>query len=303
MTLIELGLQATTAVATIGFVLLHRHWYGPRQLGAIWAIVLAGLLASTVRLVLTYVALPGFPHRFQLDREALRSLVAFGRWVFVSTLLTFLAGQSDWLIVGKLMSMEMLGVYGIAAMIAALPTQAVLRLGSAVAFPAYARIAARGNLDAAFRRVRLPLLVGGAIMVSGMIVVGPIAVRILYDRRYWEAGWILQFLAVMSWFQILDSTIEAALLATARVRWLAAGNGVKLAAMVALVPLGFHYWGFAGGLLGLIGAEFAKYVVAASAATACGLRPVWLDALLSVAIAAISAGGLMLIRATGFHVG
>jgi O-antigen/teichoic acid export membrane protein len=303
VTLLDLAIQATAAGATIAFALLHRAWYGPRQIGAIWAIVFGGLLASAIRLVLTYSALPGIRHWLLLDRDALRTLVAFGRWVFVSTVLAFVAGQSDRLIVGKLMSIEMLGVYGIAAMIAALPTQAVLRLGTAVVFPAYSRIATQGGLDVAFRRIRMPLLAAGAIMVVGMIVLGPWAVRFLYDPRYEEAGWILQFLAVMSWFQILESTTEAVLLATGRVRWIAAGNGAKLAAMIVLVPLGFHAWGFAGALTGLIAAELVRYLMTATAAAISGLRPFRLDAVFTALVATASLGGLLLLRTIHLRAG
>ena len=60
----------------------------------------------------------------------------FGRWIFVSTVLTFLAGQSDRLVFGKMIPIALFGVYSIASMLAALPTQAVLKLGGAVIFPA-----------------------------------------------------------------------------------------------------------------------------------------------------------------------
>ena len=73
--------------------------------------------------------------------------------------------------------------------------------------------------------MRLPLLIAGGAIVSGMIAGGPLIVRILYDSRYWEAGWILQFLSVAAWFQILESTNGAALLAMGHTHWKAAIGG------------------------------------------------------------------------------
>jgi hypothetical protein len=107
----------------------------------------------------------------------------------------------------------------------------------------------------------------------------------------------------MSWFQILESTTEAVLLATGRVRWIAAGNGAKLAAMIVLVPLGFHAWGFAGALTGLIAAELVRYLMTATAAAISGLRPFRLDAVFTALVAPASLGGLLLLRTIHLRAG
>jgi O-antigen/teichoic acid export membrane protein len=208
-------------------------------------------------------------------------------------MLTFLAAQSDRLVFGKMIPMDLFGVYGIAVMLAALPTQAVQKLGGSVIFPAYARLAARGDLHQVFTRVRLPLLIGGAAMVSGLIACGPHLIRFLYDSRYHQAGWILQYLAAVAWFQVLECTIGAALLATGRVRWVAAGSGAKVVGMVALVPLGFHLGGFPGALAGLVLAEALKYLTAAVGLASSGLQGFPADIGLSVLVAGISAVGFL----------
>jgi O-antigen/teichoic acid export membrane protein len=248
--------------------------------------------------VLSHAALPGISHGFHLDREALASLFGFGRWIFVSTLLTFFAGQSDRLIFGKMIPMDLFGVYGIASLLATLPTQAIEKLGGSVAFPAYARLAARGELGTLFARVRLPLLLGGAALVSGLIACGPFLVRILYDPRYAQAGWILQFLAVVAWFQILEATIGAALLAEGATRWVAFSSAAKLVGMVGLLPLGFHLGGFPGALAGLVLSEVLKYLAATVGLARRGLRGVAMDGLVTAAIAVVSAAGLLAGHAT-----
>jgi O-antigen/teichoic acid export membrane protein len=72
---------------------------------------------------------------FAWNKQASRELFSFGRWIFVSTAMAFLAGQADRLILGKLVSLELLGVYTIAFMFADLPRQVVGRLGSKLIFP------------------------------------------------------------------------------------------------------------------------------------------------------------------------
>ena len=64
------------------------------------------------------ILLPGTRNRFHWDRSSADEMMSFGRWIFVSTLLTFLAMQADRLIFGKLITLTDLGVYGVAAMMA-----------------------------------------------------------------------------------------------------------------------------------------------------------------------------------------
>jgi len=291
LTLVELGSQVAGIVANVLLVLLHRSLYGPNQPGAVWALIGGGFAYSAARVLLTFTALPSIRHRFLLDRGALATLYGFGRWVFFSTVLTFLGEQADRMVFGKAIPMELFGVYGIAAMLALLPSQAIVGLGASVVFPAFSRVEGRGDFQQLFWRVRLPLLVAGATLVSGLIASGPFLIDILYDQRYAEAGWILRYLAGVAWFQILESTNGATLLAQGRVAWFASGNATKLAGVLAFIPLGFHLGGFRGALVGLVLSDAAKYLLSVVAIARRGLRSLGPDVLLTCAVALVSAIG------------
>jgi len=295
LTIVELMGQLAAIVATVVLALLDRWSYGANHPSAVWAIVGGSLVSSVLRVVLSHTYLPGVRNRLHLDRVAATHLLSFGRWIFVSTLLSFLASQADRLIFGKMIPIAVFGVYSVASMLAALPTQAVLKLGGSVIFPAYSRLARRDDFPEVFWRVRWPLLLGGATIVSGLIACGPFLIRVLYDARYAQAGRILQYLSAAAWFQILECTNGAALLAKGRVRWVAAGSGAKVVAMIALVPLGYHLRGFEGALVGLVVSEVLKYLTAACGTAAAGLRGFLRDLLLTAVVAGVSA--------TGFQIG
>ncbi len=292
LTVMEVTSQLVAVLVSVAGAWLDRRYYGPNHEGAAWVFVGANLLASLVRVAWSHLALPGHRHHFRLERAALTELLGFGRWVFLSTLLTFMAGQADRLVFGKLIPLDLFGVYGIAAALAMLPTLAVLRVGASVAFPTYARLAARGELGPLLGRVRLPLLLGGGAIVSGLFACGPYLIHLLYDDRYVAAGWILRFLAIGAWFQIMEATSGAALLALGRVSWMAAGSAAKLACLVALIPLGFYLDGFRGALVGLVAADVVKYLVAATGMAAQRLAGRRLDAGITLLVALISAAGL-----------
>lgn len=240
-------------------------------------------MCAVAKLLLSHVALPGFRNRFEWEPRTRASLLHFGRWIFLSTLLMFLAGQSDRLIFGKLVDLDRLGVYGIAVMLAQMPAMGVGTLSGRIVFPLFSRVHNEGgNLGAAYRRVRWPLLMLGGWATAGLLAGGPTIVRLMYDDRYIEAGWMLQIVALGTWFGVLlEGTNGAALLARGLARWTAAGSAAKLIGLVVLVPVGHVIAGFPGAVAGAAAAELLRYVVSAYAAHGQRFRALDQDALLT----------------------
>jgi O-antigen/teichoic acid export membrane protein len=288
---VDLVSQVVNIGSIILLALAFRSWRGSNDPRVVWAVVVGNLLGNLARLVLTHTYLEHQRHRFLFDRHWMAVQFRFGRWITFSTILSFLSGQSDRLLFGKLIPIQTLGVYNIGSTLAGMPTQALEALGSRVLFPTYSRLSGQPGFGSVFARVRLPLLLGGAAIVSGMIASGPHLVRVLYDSRYWEAGWILQFLSVAAWFQILESSNGAALLAMGHTHWKAWIGAAKLAGLVVLLPLGFHLDGFRGALVGLILSDVVKYATSSIGVASHGLRALPSDAGLTAAVAAVSWAG------------
>ncbi|HTF88639.1 MAG TPA: oligosaccharide flippase family protein [Planctomycetota bacterium] len=264
ISVLELISQAAGLVAMVVLALLYH---------SIWSLVAGGIVGTLAKLILSHTSLPGIANRFCWDKSALDQMLRFGRWIFASTLLTFLVGQSDRLIFGALIPLGALGVYSVASMIAVMPSTALGRMASGVFFPIYSRVHnAGGDLGPVFLRVRRPLLILAGWMIAGLAGGGAAAVRLLYDARYEQAGWILQWLALGSWFAILEGTNAAALLARGQSNWTAASSAGKLAGMVVLIPLGYHFGGFAGAVAGLAMTDLFKYGISAYAAARAGLK-------------------------------
>ena len=258
---------------------------------SVWALLAGNIAAALSTLAFSHLLLPRARNRVDWDPSAAREMMSFGRWIFVSTLLTFLALQADRLIFGKLISLAELGVYGVAAMMAALPTQAILKLGSSVVFPAYSRARAAGSdFQTVFDRVRLPMLAGAALITTAMVAGGEYLIELLYDPRYHDAGRMLQLLAVSGWFQVMQITNGSALLALGSPRSVAVTNMVKLTAMVIFVPLGFWWYGLLGGIVGIILSDVMKYAASSILASRMGLHMLGRDLMLSTAVAATALG-------------
>jgi len=257
LALIEVSGQLVTGIATVVWA-----WLAP----SVWALVFGGLVGGLARVLIGHVAIREHRCRFRLEPEARQELLGFGKWIFVSTILFFLAGQADRLIYGRLLSVATLGVYSIAATLAAIPTQIVWQIGHMVVFPALSRQAdAPAALRRVYRRSVRPLLVVGVLPVGLLAVGSRDLIALLYDPRYADAGWMLQILAVGAWFQVPQAASGAAVLALGKPHWLVVGNGAKFAGMLVGLPLGYTLAGAGGAIAGLVAAEGCRYLALATA--------------------------------------
>lgn len=294
LTVLDLGSQV---VGIILMVLLALRFH------SVWVLVIGWLSGALTRAVLSHALLPGKRNHFRWEPSSVTSLLTFGKWIFVSTFTTFLAAQSDRLIFGKMIPLDMLGVYGIAAMLAATPTQMVVKIGSSVIFPAYSGIVQAGqSLAGAMAKVRGTLILGGGALIAFFAASGPTLIDVLYDERYATAGVMLQVLSIGAWFQILECTNGSALLALGHPRWVAAGNIAKLVGLVLFIPAGYWLRGFPGALGGLVASDGLKYFTAAIGVTRRGLGAIRGDMMLTLGMAATS-GALFVVGAGVRQVG
>ena len=266
---------------------------------SVWALAIGAVATSLAYALMTHIYLPGIRNRLAWEAKAARSQIRFGRWIFVSTALSFLTMQSDRLVFGKLISVGMLGVYSIGAMIAALPTMGVALLSQKVLFPAYTEIFHRDRtLGPAFHRARKPVLLLAGWAFSGLLAGGPTAARLLYDERYHGAGWAIQALSIGGWFFAMALTHRAALLAIGRPEWLALSSVAKLLGMFAFIPAGYYIgsgigpdMAFPGAVLGFSASEVLRYATTSYAASRSKLRTMRLDLVLTPFVAAVGALG------------
>jgi len=292
LTVIDLSSQLSglAVMVVVGFI-----WH------SIWGIVFGGLVANAVRMILGHAILPGVRNRFLWDRPSAQTLLTFGRWIFVSTLLTFAVGQSDRLIFGKLIPIDLLGVYSIATVWSGLPTAILDRVFSSVLLPILSRLEhVEAEFEKAFREARTPSLLLAGWLCASLMSGGSVLIRFLYDQRAVDAGWITQVLSAGTWLLALETTNSTALLARGHAKWMAIGSAAKLVGMAVAIPLGFMLDGFRGAVIGFSASEFFRYLTSVAGGRSIRLRSyrqdIQLSAVLVVTTALGSLGGRQIHR-------
>jgi O-antigen/teichoic acid export membrane protein len=282
---IELTTQLVGTVTTI---------IGAYYLRSVWALVIGHIISTAVHTVLTHVAIPGHRSRFRIDKTDARDMFVFGRWLFIGTAMSFLGTQSDRLILGKIASLEMLGVYSIAFGLAHLPGSALSHLVWNVLFPTMSR-AFEGNEDPTppFRRGREPVLLIGGVLTAVLISAGPFLIDGMYDDRYADAAWMIRIVAVSAWLMIIQNTLICALVARGASAPSAVANTVKLVGMLVAIPYGNHLGGFRGALIGLASVDAIAVVLLSIGTSHAGMHG-WMQQLrLSAIVAMTSACGIL----------
>lgn len=285
---LEVGVQTFGLLVTLAWML----WVEP----TVWGFVIGSVLTSLLNMTLTHVVLGGARNWFRWDAAAAHELIHFGKWVLVGTMITFLAFQSERLIVSRAGGPELMGVFGRALSLAGIATGLMSTFATQLVLPTYSRMHQSGHeIRNSFWKVHGSAAGFGAFLVTGMLATGPAAVDFMYGDLFHDAGWMLQFSAAGAWFQMLEGTIGASLFALGRSRSVTVGNATRLFGVLVFVPTG--YWlghqagfpgpldgGFIGMLLGFFVADFVRYVVVVWLARQNGMSAPGCDVVLTLAI-------------------
>lgn len=236
-------------------------WFSP----TVWALVGGNIISMSIKMAWSHRLMPEVKHRFHWDADAAREIFSFGKWIFVSTAMTFLASQSDRLILGKLFSFEMLGVYTVAFTLADLPSQVVSRLCNQVIFPVVSTQAgiSREALRQKISAKRRMLLLGLALGVAVLFNAGDVIILTLYDANYEDAAWMLPILAIGIWPMIVFYLSNSILLGVGQSIYGAAGYNVKVVYMIVTVPLAYQSFGLLGAIIAIALNDILPYFVTA----------------------------------------
>jgi O-antigen/teichoic acid export membrane protein len=228
----------------------------------IWALVLGSVITSAAALIGSYVTIPGTRHRFMIDPESAREIIVFGKWIFLSSIIYFLAMNFDRLYFAKLISLAELGIYSIARSLADMLSTMVVRSSYMVLFPSVAAMQASApELRAKLLHGRRAILVLVAIGLGSFVAVSDLVVSLLYDQRYGSAGLILPVLLLGVWLAILSTVNDSVLLGMGKPAYTTTANGAKLATLLVGVPIAFSYWGLMGAVMVLNAGEAVRYVI------------------------------------------
>jgi O-antigen/teichoic acid export membrane protein len=252
LTVVDLGCQVFSLLVTVTACWMWR---------SVWGLVVGTLAGDLCRVVLSFAILPGHRHHLSLDRTALHDLVHVGRWIIVSTAVTFAAGNLDRLLMGKWLSVTELGIYSIAFQMVGALTGVGRSIGSRVMFPILAETA-RMSREMLYERLRKGRLLWLVPTVAGLLLLsiwGDVLIRHLYKANYHEAGWMLRILAAGAIVATINQTTGIAWPSLGDFRLIAVFMAVQVPVLVAAMYLGRLWYGTPGLVVGIAAVELLMW--------------------------------------------
>lgn len=217
---------------------------------SIWALVYGTLFTSGLRALATHALLPGMGNRLHWDKDSLHEIFGFGKWIFLTSMLGFLAANGDRLLLSGFTDPATLGLYSIAFMMAGSVRDAFSVLASNVAFPAFSEIVRtrrRGVLKQAYYHFRLPIDAATLIAAGALFAAGDLLISFLYDDRYLGAGRMLEILSI-GLLEVRYALAIQCFMALGMPKLMVPIILVRIFALFVLMPLAFYSWGLDGAL-------------------------------------------------------
>jgi O-antigen/teichoic acid export membrane protein len=278
-----------------------------------WAIILGGLASNVFWLFATHALLPGARNRFCWDAEVRREIMKFGRWIMVSTLITYTAMQIDRPLMGKILDEAWLGLYAVALNLVRMPAEIISRLAHVSLFPALARAAETrtSELRSVLWRARGLILSVSLALTLGVVLGAPLFIQIFYKEQWHYAGLLARWASISAWVMLLTCTADRALLALGKTRILATSNFVNLVVTVAggfagrYLDMRFNHQpgniGIVGFIIGMSAGKLAGHLMIQIEMARCGIPIFRQDTLYSAVLLGMCLAGIGLPRvAPGF---
>lgn len=251
---LDIFAQVTSAIVMAAFAWATRSF---------WTLVVGAVTSALVRCISGHVVLKGHREQFRIDRSALQELMNHGKWIFVSSILTFIGVNGDRLFLGGMIDASQFGLYVIALLIGGVPQALASSLCNSIVYPALSEVYRERPhaLESVMTRFQLAYDAAVTTLFAIMVTAGPALVELVYDARYRGAGWMMSILSagmIGYRYQIVEQSYQA----VGMPKYLTFANFLRLAALVIGILVGQRLGGIHGVVAGIAMSYYAAWPLA-----------------------------------------
>ncbi|MBE2199756.1 MAG: lipopolysaccharide biosynthesis protein [Anaerolinea sp.] len=182
----------------------------------VWALIIGSLAGPLVYVIMSYWLAPHRP-RFSFDWVAIRPLIRFGRWIFLTGVIAMAGRSAMQMILSRQLGVAELGLYFLAAKLAFLPTEVAEEVINSVAFPLYANL--QDDTPQLVRAYRAILVAVMALILPVCILLytlTPALVAYVLGPRWADTVAMIRILALVNIVGLVGETVLPILNGTGR---------------------------------------------------------------------------------------
>jgi O-antigen/teichoic acid export membrane protein len=237
-------LDLVAQVCALTFIILTG-MYNP----TIFSLAFSNVLAAFIIMAGSYLIYSREMFGFAWEKESVKEIIDFGKWIFGSTLMTSLSNNIDKFIIGYYLSSGDMGVFPIALLI----FNAIGTAFNKVTSPLFSTLSdvirnRPEDIGRIYYKIRLYRDALVCAPVCFVITNGDYLIRVLYDVRYHQAGLFLQIMCIaylIDCFLYNNQVITA--MGNSKVQFQISMRA--LLGVILLMVVGNYFWGVVGIVL------------------------------------------------------
>lgn len=228
----------------------------------VWSLVIAYLSQMAFKSIFLLKVKP-HPKRLALERRAIAELMYFGGGFTLARIGNAIAGQGDYLVVGRWLGANALGLYSRAYQLMTIPAMLFAKILDTVLFPAMAQIQTQPErLRVAYRRgvalIALVVLPSSAVAY----VLSPELIIVVFGPKWLEVVMPFKIFAIAMLFRTSYKMSDSLARATGAVYKRAWRQGVYAVLVLGGAWIG-QFWGISGVAFGVFGAIMVNFILMA----------------------------------------
>ena len=206
----------------------------------VWALVWSVFGNITIKaILLVRMGIKRFRPSLHFRRADLRGFLSFGLFQMGERAVNYLSERLDQLLIGSLLGANALGYYNFAFNLAAQPIMRINPIITRVAFPVFSKIQHDAErLKRGYLRVVAFLTTINAPLLVGLAVVAPLAVPLIFGKKWMESVVLVQILSLVSLCRSTCNPVGSLQLAKGR-----ADLGFHWNVFLLIVTVPTIYWG------------------------------------------------------------
>jgi lipopolysaccharide exporter len=232
----------------------------------VWALVVGTLAGGAAGVVFSYLLAPHRP-RLVLDAHAIRPLIRYGRWIFLTAVVAISANSLTQIVISRQLGAFELGLYFLATKLAFAPYELAAQVLGEVAFPLFARIQSDRRLVArAFRSILVGMVTVLLPMYVLLISLAPWFVHAVLGERWRGTEPLIQVLGLVGLVGLFGEVCVPLFRGLGRPKWVVVLELVQSGLVIALLWFAIGRYGAVGAALawltGIAVSQLLHYLVA-----------------------------------------
>lgn len=228
---------------------------------SVWTLLVSPIVSGIVKTSMSHFVIKGPKLHFQWNKEDGMEIIHFGKWIFLSTLTTFMVSRLDRIILGLYLTIGDLGLYGIASALVQMVIDTAQMLTGRVLTPIYVKI--KKETPEIFRgqllRVRIFILALTLPILILLVIFGQQIVDLLYPVNYHQTGWMVRLIAAGSVMKVINATMIPMFIAMGDSYRLMIVQVIQSVLMIILMLIGSKFYGIIGLIGGILLSDFLIY--------------------------------------------